>query len=199
MVLVAFGLLGFAVVVAFALTRFAQQDVSSGDAKQGRLPSAPSEDIPKEETELEDDARVLVYFAQSQDGETTVSPFQRASDDPNDFIFAMEELVRGPEPDELNEGYISELQFDQGDESVCDERNFSIVAESGVFVVWLCREIVNQAHEDSRTRAFNQVDATMRQFEMVDDVVILDKERDCFASENGENMCYGALPSGVAP
>lgn len=200
MVLVAVGLLGFAVVVAFALTQFAQQDVSSGENNQGRLPDAPSEETSEAEDELREDERVLVHFARAKEGETTVAPFQRPSDDPNDFLLAMEELVRGPEADELEEGYITELQFDQEDESVCDEQNFSIVAESGIFVVWLCRELVNETREESRERAFNQVDATMRQFEMVDDVVILDKERDCFAPEDDdENTCYEALPSGVSP
>ena len=196
-VLVALGLLGLAVFTAFALTQFAKQDsVIRGD-RTGQLPSIENAD---ETVDSEgEDTGVLVYFSRDESGLREVFPFMRESEDENDFLFAMEELVRGPNQEEAELGYISELQFSADEESACDDRNFSIVAESGTFVVWLCRTIANQDDEDAPIRAFNQVDATMRQFEMVDNLVVLDRERDCFADSSEENACYEVLPSGISP
>lgn len=142
----------------------------------------PTADFPHE---------VKVYFSKrpaSDDDFMAVYPVTRMVGDAGVAHGALEELLRGPTPEEQAEGYFSELGAMVVGPSDCDEESFTLRIGQGTATLRFCR-IVTSAGIGQDARTFSQLRATLLQFPTIQRFRLLTRDGDCLFDESGENRC----------
>ena len=99
--------------------------------------------------------------------------------------FAVEQLIAGPTREERQKGFAGSMQLRGSSNCASD---FKLSISQGVARVQFCRTIVSAGvGDDARTKS--SLTATLKQFNSVQSVIILDKNGNCFGDMSGENRC----------
>jgi hypothetical protein len=133
--------------------------------------------------------QVSVYFSKHPDSDDDPSKtfaVARTSPDLGVARFALSELIKGPTAEEKLQGYFTTIGFREG-ESTCGS-DFTLRIENGTARLQFCKQfdhrgIVADGQADS------EIKATLRQFDSVQKVIILNQRGDCEFDLSGENKC----------
>ncbi|NEO25385.1 MAG: GerMN domain-containing protein [Kamptonema sp. SIO4C4] len=154
--------------------------VSQGKNNSNNEPEQPGEN------------RVKVYFPkmpESQENFTYVEPVWRRTDSVGVAQFALEQLIAGPRDSEQEKGLVGPLDL-RGD-SNCGS-DFQIAINNDLAKLQFCRTVVSAGVGDD-ARIASAVEATLKQFSTVEEVVILTPEGNCFGDMSGRNLCLDKL------
>ncbi len=147
---------------------------------------------------------IKVYFSKFSDtNPNDVYPVNRVSPTIGVATFAIQLLIAGPTPEERNQGYYSELNGLFTGPSTCDITNatptggpdFTLTLDrkgstpqKGTATLQFCRPTSSAGvDEDARIKA--EINATLKQFSNIQNVVILTQDGQCFGDESGMNQC----------
>ena len=152
------------------------------------------------------DYPVKVYFSKSPTSLdtdfTTVFPVDRVSPTLAVGTFSIQLLIAGPTPDEQKAGYFTELNTMLSGSSKCSAPlpvggpDFTLTldkrgtkTQKGTATLQFCRAITSPGiGADARVKA--EIDATLKQFGTITEVVILTQEGHCFGDESGMDNCH---------
>ena len=132
---------------------------------------------------------------------TAVYPVDRTSPTIAVGTFSLQLLIAGPTLSERNAGYFTELNTMLSGSSSCASPlpvggpDFTLTLnkrgptpETGTATVQFCRTINSPGiGADARVQA--EIDATLKQFSNIKEVVILTKDGHCFGDESGKDFC----------
>lgn len=148
---------------------------------------------------------VQIFFSKYPDSvnknPTLVYPVNRTSPTLAVGTFAIQLLIAGPTLDEQKVGYFSELNSILSGPSQCTAANtiagpdFTLTLNkkgsqnsAGTVTLMFCRTTLSTGvGSDARITA--EIDATLKQFSTVKNVVILTKDGHCFGDESGQDRC----------
>lgn len=147
---------------------------------------------------------VQVYFSKFPDSLNNfgaVFPVNRTSPTTAVATFAIQLLIAGPTLSERNSGYFSELNSILSGASSCSAPNptggpdFTLTLDmkgskpaKGTVTLQFCRASSSGGiGEDGRILA--EINATLKQFSNIKNVVVLTQAGNCFGDESGGNMC----------
>ncbi len=147
---------------------------------------------------------IKVYFSKFSDtNPNDVYPVNRVSPTIGVATFAIQLLIAGPTLEERDQGYYSELNGLFTGPSTCDITNatptggpdFTLTLDrkgstpqKGTATLQFCRPIGSAGvDEDARIKA--EINATLKQFSNIQNVVILTQGGQCFGDESGMNQC----------
>jgi spore germination protein GerM len=139
-------------------------------------------------------ATVQLYFSrtpESAEDFTAVFPVDRQVEYTGQRIATatLEALIEGPTAAEQQQGYYSELGDMLTGPSNCDGEDFLLsIADDGTATVQFCRLVVS-AGIGQDARVMNQIEATLTQFDTVDDVILLNREGRCLFDPSGMDLC----------
>lgn len=184
------------VAVLGALGFLAWALIMSGDDNGTGL---PEEALNGEEASTE--IVTNVYFGDDETREdfSALGEVQRTTDRTDLIAYTMEEMIAGPTEEERSSGLYSELMIDEAEESTCGGDDFTIEADGGAILVWMCKDAHNYGDGHSDSVAVSQISQTMSQFPDVEELFVFDKNRNCYGDTEGENACYERLPAGITP
>ena len=147
---------------------------------------------------------IKVYFSKSPESENNFSavfPVDRVSPTRQVGTFAIQSLIAGPTPAERTQGYFSELGSLLSGSSNCSSSSptggpdFQLtlnrrgtVTEQDTATLQFCRAI-NSPGIGADARVTAEINATLKQFPTIKNVVILTKEGHCFGDESGLDHC----------
>lgn len=168
----------------FAATR--QHDTPYSTESKGSGTSTTDSNKPPEPAKT---YPVSVYFSKhpdSDDDPAKTFPVQRVSPDLGVATFVMTELIKGPSAAETVEGYFTTIGFREG--PVACDGDFKLSIAEGVARLQFCklfdhRGVVADGQADS------EIKATLRQFDTVKRVVILNSRSNCEFDLSGEDLC----------
>lgn len=132
--------------------------------------------------------RVRVFFPKSPKSDNDLSYVEAVSrntqrrDLPQ---YAIEQLIVGPNSNEVKSGFSKALQV-RGN-SNCG-KDFTLSISKGVARLKFCKQVPSGGIGDD-ARAKSSLEATLKQFPTVKSVIILTKEGDCLGDMSGENFC----------
>ncbi|WP_017305262.1 GerMN domain-containing protein [Spirulina subsalsa] len=155
-------------------------------------PESPrTEQVPQ--TAEEEEVAVRVYFAKSPESDedfTYVEPVWRKTQSQGVARFAVNQLMVGPTEAEARLGLKSLLEL--SGPSNCGE-DFKLAIAQQVADLQFCRQVMLKGlgHD---AQLLSTLEATLKQFPTVDQVVIRDRNGNCLADQSGENHCLDKLP-----
>ncbi|MEQ9621310.1 GerMN domain-containing protein [Coleofasciculus chthonoplastes] len=118
-----------------------------------------------------------------------VEPVTRATSRVDVAEFAIEQIIQGPTSAEKEQGFTDIVDF-RG-ESTCG-KNFTINISNGIAQLQFCRTVPTAGiGEDAGIQ--KAVTNTLKQFNSVDQVVIFNKNGDCFKDMSGKNACLNSI------
>lgn len=133
---------------------------------------------------------VKIYFSKHPDSDNDpakVFPVVRQSPDLSVGAFAVAELLKGPTSAETTQGYFTTARL-RTDESNCDGRDFTLVISGGTATLKFCRRF-DHLGVVADGQAKSTLDATLKQFNSVQRVVILNRDGNCEFDLSGLNLC----------
>lgn len=132
--------------------------------------------------------QVKVFFptSESNDDFTEVQPVTRTTDNLGVARFAINQLIAGPTNSEQQKGLTDVL--DLAGESTCGQ-DFRITINRGVALLRFCRDVPTAGVGDD-ARIKTAINKTLKQFSTVNQVVILNKNGNCFKDASGKNLCF---------
>lgn len=151
------------------------------------------------------DYPVKVYFSKSPTSLNTdftaVYPVERVSPTLAVGTFSIQLLIAGPTPDEQKAGYFTELNTLLSGPSKCSAPlpvggpDFTLtldkrgtMTQKGTATLQFCRSITSPGiGADARVKA--EIEATLKQFSTITNVVILTENGHCFGDESGTDQC----------
>ena len=147
---------------------------------------------------------IKVYFSKFPDSTNSpdaVFPVDRSSPSLAVATFSIQLLIAGPTPSERSAGYFSELNSILSGPSNCSAPHpvggpdFTVTlnmrgskAQQGTATLHFCR-ITNSPGIGADARIQSEINATLKQFSNIKDVVILTQDGNCFGDESGLNNC----------
>ncbi|MCW6038133.1 hypothetical protein K4A83_17920 [Spirulina subsalsa FACHB-351] len=139
-----------------------------------------------------EEVAVRVYFAKSPESDedfTYVEPVWRQTSSQGVARFAVNQLMVGPTEAEARLGLKSLLELSGA--SNCGE-DFKLAIANQVADLQFCRTVTLKGlGHDAQLRS--TLEATLKQFPTVDQVVIRDRHGNCLADHSGENHCLDLL------
>jgi len=200
-VYIIFGLLALLIlgVVAYALSMAGQQTDSATD-NQTQVPNssqnntgAPTGNSPtgtEGQSNNTTSYPVLVYFSKhpdSDDDPSKVFSVNRTSSSSGVGTYALQQLLKGPTADETTAGYFSTVRLRDGT-STCGGADFTLSIKDGTATLQFCKQfdhlgVVADGQADTALKA------TLKQFNSVQKVVILNSRGDCEFDLSGQNLC----------
>jgi len=118
-----------------------------------------------------------------------VEPVPRTTSRVDVAEFAIEQIIQGPTSAEKEEGFADLVDF-RG-ESTCGE-NFTVDISNGIAQLQFCRTVYTAGlGEDAGIQ--KAVTNTLKQFNSIDQVVILNKNGNCFKDMSGKNACLNSI------
>lgn len=133
--------------------------------------------------------QVQIFFSKSPESQhdpSAVFGVERSVPQPDAIQQAVSELLAGPSSTEKAAGYFGGISL-EGD-SNCDEKDFTLSIENGLANLRLCREHVSGGSVQDM-RELSQLAATLKQFEGVTKIIILDQSGDCLFDVAGQKTC----------
>lgn len=140
---------------------------------------------------------IKVFFSKNPDSfnnSQAVYAVDRTSPTIAVATFSIQLLIAGPTLSERNAGYFSELNSLLSGSSNCSAPlptggpDFTLMLKSGTVTLQFCRAIASPGiGADARVKA--EIDATLKQFSNIKNVVILTESGNCFGDEMGKNAC----------
>src|SRR5262249_12441910 len=143
---------------------------------------------------------IKVYFSKfpdSTNGFNAVFPVDRSSPSAAVATFSIQLLIAGPTLSERSAGYFSELNSILSGPSSCSTPNptggpdFTITlnkkgsnAQQGTATLSFCRA-TNSPGIGADARILAEINATLKQFSTIKDVVVLTQAGNCFGDESG--------------
>jgi hypothetical protein len=154
---------------------------------------ATSQHQPQMISQNSDDLRQIQVFLPkpSANNQTIgyVEPVTRATSRVDVAEFAIEQIIQGPTSAEKEQGFTDIVDF-RG-ESTCG-KNFTINISNGIAQLQFCRTVPTAGiGEDAGIQ--KAVTNTLKQFNSVDQVVIFNKNGDCFKDMSGKNACLNSI------
>jgi hypothetical protein len=67
-------------------------------------------------------------------------------------------------------------------------QDFMLSVDRGLARLKFCRQVISGGIGDD-ARAISSINATLKQFPLVKEAIILDRNGNCFGDQSGENMC----------
>jgi hypothetical protein len=141
---------------------------------------------------------VLVYFSKKPDSlndPAKVFPVDRYSPTLGVATYAIKQLIAGPTSAEATVGYYSEIQGLLSGSSNCGGPDFTITLNykastpaTGYATLKFCRT-VNLPGDLAGAYITAEVNATLKQFSNIQNVVILNAQGGCFDDLSGQNLC----------
>ena len=131
---------------------------------------------------------VVLCYSRHPESDTDpakVFPVERQSPDLGVARYTLSQIIAGPTEGEQSTGYFSSV-FLLG-ESNCGG-DFSVAIESGTAVVRFCRPLL-RANSLMEAQARSQIEATLKQFATIRDVVVLDHEGRCLFADSEQPLC----------
>ena len=108
--------------------------------------------------------------------------------------FAIEQVIAGPNETEKEEGFTEAMNINYFvGESNCGGENFTLAISQGVAILQFCRAVATAGIGDD-VRISSSLEATLKEFDRVNSVVILNRNGDCFKDLSGENLCLKNVP-----
>ena len=135
---------------------------------------------------------VKVFFPRKPNSDEDfryVEQVSRTTDNVGVAKFAIEQLIIGPTEQEAQIGLIEALQL-KG-KSNCG-RDFTVGIKEGIAKLQFCRSIPSSG-VGYDARAISAIEATLKQFDSVKSVVILNRDGNCFGDLSGENLCLQTM------
>jgi hypothetical protein len=131
--------------------------------------------------------RVKVFFPPvTSSNFTDVRPVWRTTSSRNLAQFAIAQLIAGPTSTEKQQrGLMPAIRLSGNSNCGGD---FMLSMDRGLARLKFCRQVVSGGIGDD-ARATSSIKATLRQFALVKDIIILDRDGNCFGDQSGENMC----------
>jgi len=169
------------------------------------IPVSPTATASTEIVATTTDYPVKVFFSKSPASLNTdpsaVFPVDRVSPTLAVGAFSIQLLIAGPTPDEQKAGYFTELNTILSGPSKCSAPlpvggpDFTLtldkrgtVTQKGTATLQFCRSITSPGiGSDARVKA--EINATLKQFSTITNVVILTQDGDCFGDESGMDNC----------
>lgn len=133
---------------------------------------------------------VLVYFSkspESADDPSKVFAVDRKSPDLGVAKFAINQLIAGPTKIEESAGYFTQTKL-RDDVSNCGGADFTLVIKNDVATLQFCKAF-DHVGVMSDGQAESEIKATLKQFDNVQKVIILNKSGDCEFNLSGLNLC----------
>lgn len=143
---------------------------------------------------------VKVFFSKHPDSDgasSAVFPVNRISPDLSVATYAVKQLIAGPNAQEQQAGYYTELTaaINTRDTSTCSGADFTITlnmrgstTEMGTATLRFCRGLTTGGiGADARIQA--ELQATLTQFASIKKAVILRKDGSCFGDMSTQNAC----------
>lgn len=158
-------------------------------------PSAPAKEAPQTTANSVKTAKnqVKVFFPKNPETAkdfTEVEPVLRTTESKSVARFAIEQLVAGPRPPEQQKGLVKAIKL-RGN-SNCGS-DFTISINKKVAQLKFCKDVVSAGiGDDVRTKS--SIEATLKQFSTVKEVVLLNKQGKCLADLSGDNLCLKKIP-----
>lgn len=131
--------------------------------------------------------RVRVFFPPvTSSNFTDVRPVWRTTSSRNLAQFAIAQLIAGPTSTEKQQkGLMPAIRLTGN--SNCGQ-DFTLSVDRGFARLKFCKQVVSGGIGDD-ARAISSINATLKQFSLVKDLMILDRDGNCFGDQSGENMC----------
>ncbi|MBE9212278.1 GerMN domain-containing protein [Plectonema cf. radiosum LEGE 06105] len=127
----------------------------------------------------------LLWLTTGISGFSSAQVVTRTTDNLAVARFAINQLIAGPTNSEKQNGLTDVLDFTG--ESTCGQ-DFQISINSGVAILQFCRNVPTAGIGDD-ARIKTAINKTLAQFSTVNQVVILDKNGNCFKDASGRNLC----------
>jgi hypothetical protein len=103
--------------------------------------------------------------------------------------FALEELIKGPMPEEVNQGlgqtFGTNAFVSFADQSNCNGKDFTIAISNGTATVKFCRSTLLSG-DMSGYVVTGEIAATLKKFSTIKKVIVLNKAGQCFDDMRGE-------------
>ncbi len=141
---------------------------------------------------------VFVYFSKKPDSyndPSKVFPVDRYSPTLGVATYAIQQLIAGPNASEAAAGYFSEIQGKLSGPSNCGGADLKITLNykgatpaPGYATLQFCRA-TSLPGDLSGAYIKSEINATLKQFSNITNVVILDAKGDCFDDLSGQNLC----------
>ncbi len=157
--------------------------VSSGQNTQPQANPPPVDETPQYYP-------VKVYFSKSPDSDddpSKVFAVSRTSPDSGVASFAVKELLKGPTEAEKANGYFTTVRLCSG-ESNCNGQDFTLNVSDGVATLRFCRTF-DHLGVVADGQADNEIKATLKQFNSVEKIVILNNNDKCEFDLSGLELC----------
>jgi len=98
------------------------------------------------------------------------------------------ELIKGPTAAEADSGLFSPIKL--SGESNCDRGNFKYTTASDKFTFSFCKGVTSAGvGDDARIMAVIEATISANAAPSTYDVIILDRNGDCFGDQSGQNLC----------
>jgi len=131
-----------------------------------------------------------VFFSkspESNDDPAKVFGLSRNSMNSDVATFAIKELLRGPTAEEKAAGYFSKTAVRAGP-SNCDDNDFRLTIADDVATLRFCR-VFDHLGVVADGQAESELKTTLKQFDSVKQVLILNRNGDCEFDLSGQNLC----------
>ncbi len=142
--------------------------------------------------------KVRVYFSKNPDSyndPSKVFPVTRYSPTLGVATYAIQQLIAGPTPSEAAAGYFSEIHGKFTGSSNCGGADFKITLDHkgttpapGYATLQFCRT-TSLPGDLSGAYITSEINATLKQFSNIKNVVILNAQGGCFDDLSGQNLC----------
>lgn len=180
-------------VLALSFTTASAGEAHSTSVTTPENSEATSQPQPQMISQNSDDLRQIQVFLPKPSANTQtigyVEPVTRATSRVDVAEFAIEQIIQGPTSAEKEQGFTDIIDF-RG-ESTCGE-NFTINISNGIAQLQFCRTVPTAGiGEDAGIQ--KAVTNTLKQFNSVDQVVIFNKNGDCFKDMSGKNACLNSI------
>lgn len=150
--------------------------------------SQPSGSNPSSQPKTYD---VLVYFSKRPDSDndpSKVFPVKRVSPDLGVGSFAIAELLKGPNETESTNGYFSTANLRSGSTSNCSGKDFILTVNGDTATLKFCRQFDHRGVV-ADGQAESEIKATLKQFNSIQKIIILNYQGNCEFNLSGQNLC----------
>jgi hypothetical protein len=160
---------------------------NTSTSQQGSSSSSSSSGSTSDEPTTYD---VKVYFSKHPESDNdpgATFAVARTSQDLGLGSFAITELLKGPTASESDKGYFTTVRLRSGD-STCNGKDFTLRIAKGLAQLQFCKPF-DHLGVVADGQAESEINATLKQFDTVTKVRILNSSGNCEFDLSGQNKC----------